>query len=219
MLTRGAVAWPQGPGAAARLGATGLPSPTAFLLYVLLFFLSKLLVYLGVSGLSGGLRGLPCIGQDLSLQSTDPPSHGGAQRWPVGSSLYQAGSFAAEHRPPSHGGAQLWPAGFSLYQAGSAEHGPPVMVGLSGGPRGLPCIRQDLQSTDPPVVVGLSGGPRGLPCIRQDLQSTDPQSWWGSAVARGVILVSGRICRARTPSRGGAQSWPTGSSVPGRQHL
>ena len=73
MLTRGAVAWPQGPGAAARLGATGLPSPTAFLLYVLLFFLSKLLMYLGVSGLSGGLRGLPCIRQDLSLQSTDPP--------------------------------------------------------------------------------------------------------------------------------------------------
>ena len=151
MLTRGAVAWPQGPGAAARLGATGLPSPTAFLLYVLLFFLSKLLMYLGVSGLSGGLRGLPCIGQDLSLQSTDPPSHGGAQRWPVGSSLYQAGSFAAEHRPPSHGGAQLWPAGFSLYQAGSAERGPPVVEGLRAGLRAPQCLGVSTCSTRAPT--------------------------------------------------------------------
>ena len=92
--------------------------------------------------------------------------------------------------------AQRWPAGSSLNQAGSlaAEHGPPV-------------------------VAGLSHGPRGLPYTRQDLQSMDPQSWRGSAVARGVFLVSGRICRARTPSRGGAQRWPAGSTVPGRQHL
>ena len=160
MLTRGAVAWPQGPGAAARLGATGLPSPTAFLLYVLLFFLSKLLMYLGVSGLSGGLRGLPCIRQDLSLQSTDPPVMAGLSCGPRGLPCIRQDLQSMD--------PQSW-------QGSAVAHGVFLVSGR---------IRR---AQTPPVMVGLSGGPRGLPCIRQDLQSVDPQSWRGSELAYGLL--------------------------------
>ena len=81
-------------------------------------------MYLGVSGLSGGPRGLPCIRQDLSLQSPDPPVVVGLSAGPWGLPCIRQD--------------------LSLQSTD-----PPVMAGLSRGPRGLPCIRQDLQSTDP----------------------------------------------------------------------
>ena len=112
------------------------------------FFLSKLLMYLGVSVLSRGPRGLPCIGQDLSPQSTDPQSWRGSAV-ARGVFLVSGRIFRCRARTPNRGGAQPWPSGSSLYQAGSAQHRPPVVAGLSAGPQAPQCLQHMGSPLDP----------------------------------------------------------------------
>ena len=89
----------------------------------------------------------------------------GSQRWPAGSSLYQAGSFAAEHRPPSHGGAQSWPTGSSvpgrqhLQHAGS--HLDRVQPRCSEA-RGIPATQPRIEPASPALQGRFStAGPPG----------------------------------------------------------